>query len=47
MAVLKQISRGEDIGAIKARFKDLLKLADPVTVAAAEAELVKQGYRIG
>lgn len=44
--VLKQINRGEDVEELRTRFKDLLKLADPVTVAAAEAELVKQGYRI-
>lgn len=46
VALLKQISRSADISAIKSRFKELLKRADPVTVTAAEAELIKQGYRL-
>lgn len=44
VAMLRQVTSGADIGALRERFKDLLRRADPVTVAAAEAQLVKEGY---
>ncbi len=45
---LKDLIRGlkgtEDVGPVKARFKELLRRVDPVVIAAAEAELTKEGY---
>ncbi|MHB0885591.1 MAG: DUF438 domain-containing protein [Bacillota bacterium] len=45
---LKDLIRGlkgtEDVGPVKARFKELLRRVDPVVIAAAEAELTQEGY---
>jgi DUF438 domain-containing protein len=46
VALLRQVTGGADMSALRERFKELLRRADPVTVAAAEAELVKEGYTL-